>query len=162
MKVTGWTEWEDPNYIDITQENTKKRCAVMNSVPKLMDIDDFKKLTENEKETYLEGRKSDIDKAFENYDRSGEELEAEIREAVIIELREKGYHFFGEHHQNHPRGTPIIDNKYIYCVSMREWGAVMAEAYPDEDYALCYDDNYRYCKWAWYSDDLKNNVKFPE
>lgn len=161
MKVTGWTEWEDPNYVDITQENTKKRCAVMNTVPKLMNIDDFKKLTENEKETYLEERKSAVDKAFENYDRSCEELEAKIREAVIIELREKGYHFFGEHHQNDPHGTPIIDDKYIYCVSMRTWGGVMAEAYPDEDYSQIKDDNFRYCKWAWYNPDLKDQIIMP-
>ena len=162
MKVTGWTEWGDKNYIDIVHENINKRCEIMNTVPRLMNINDYIELTEDDKKNYLEARRVAIDKAFEHYNRAGEDLENEIRKAVVLELKEKGYHFFGEHHQNHPRGTPIIDNKYIYCVSMREWGAVMAEAYPDEDYSSCYDDNYRYCKWAWYSDDLKNNVKFPE
>lgn len=160
MKVTGWTEWGDDNYIDITHENMRKRCEVMSAFP-LPSFDEFMKIPEEDREIYLEKRRIAVDIAFEDYYKDNKEMESleqEIRDVVIEDIRNNGYHFFGEHHQNHEYGTPIIDDKYIYCVSMRDWGSIMADAYPDEDY-----DGYglQYCKWAWYNPELRDSIMLP-
>lgn len=85
-----------------------------------------------------------------------------VRQSVIRELRDNNYHFSGDYHQNGDFGCPIIDDKYSFEVSEREWGAIMAEAYPNEDYAI-YDKRateqnesfgtFRYLKWAFTSGD---------
>lgn len=83
------------------------------------------------------------------------------RQAVIEDIRNNNYHFSGEYHQNGDFGCPIIDDEYSFEVSQREWGSIMADAYPDEDYTI-YDErtadlnkpfgSFRYLKWAFTSD----------
>ena len=72
MKVTGWANWEDGNYLDTDQ----------------MTLVEFN----------------------------------QARDAIIEEIRSKGYKFTGTDHQCRHGCCPIIDNKYIYCVSQRNWG----------------------------------------
>ena len=84
-----------------------------------------------------------------------------VRQAVVEELRNNNYHFSGDYHQNGDFGCPIIDNKYSFEVSVREWGDIMAEAYPNEDYTI-YDskgEDCRYLKWAFTSSE--NEVITP-
>lgn len=68
----------------------------------------------------------------------------EARQAVINNIKEKGYKLCGQYHQNGDYGCPVIDDKYIFRVSMRCWGRIMAEALdlPDKD-------GMGYCEWAW-------------
>lgn len=84
------------------------------------------------------------DLRFKSVDDMNDEEYDEAYNAVVKELREKGYKIAGNSHQYCNNCCPIIDNKYIYCVSMRSWGKVMAEALniPNED-------GYAYCMWAW-------------
>lgn len=85
----------------------------------------------------------------------------EMRRAVITELRENNYHFSGNEHQNANNCVPIIDDKYAFEVSCREWGSIMEEAYPDEDYSI-YEEDMRYLKWSFIClPEFKNDVKLP-
>ena len=49
-------------------------------------------------------------------------------QAVITELREKGYRFGGDAHQEKRGCCPVLNNGAKVCYSMRGWGAIMAEA----------------------------------
>ena len=82
---------------------------------------------------------------------------------MIEDIREHGYHFFGEQHQNAEYGVPVLDGKYLFQESFRVWGAIMAEAYPDEDYGTADNDDgkYNYCKWAWYNSELESEIVIP-
>lgn len=73
-----------------------------------------------------------------------EEFE-EAWNAVVKELKEKGYHFDGSYHQNGDFGVPVLDNGERFQVCMRYWGGVMADAFPEE-----FDDpdnSYNYVRW---------------
>lgn len=67
-----------------------------------------------------------------------------IRCAIIQEIKEKGYQFTGDYHQNGYYGIPIINDKYTIIYSQRSWGDIMADALELPD-----DDGYAYVKWAW-------------
>ena len=165
MKVTGWTEWGDSIYIDIRHENINARCELLEDVKKdfpLPSPEEVKNIPEEYLKAYFEDRDRALDAAFQKYyeeNSEAEDLEEEIRRVVVSEIRDKGYHFSGDSHQGAPNCTPVIDDRYIYCVSMRDWGQIMAEAYPDEDYGKA--DDLRYCKWAWYNPDLQSETVFP-
>lgn len=86
----------------------------------------------------------------------------EIRQAVINELRENGYHFSGNEHQYADHCVPVIDDKYALQASFREWGAIMEDAYPDEDYSD-FHKGCGYCKWAFISyDKFGKDIKLPD
>lgn len=80
----------------------------------------------------------------------------EEEQAVINALKEKGYIFSGEYHQNGNFGVPYFDNGKPYQVSMRHWGKIIAEARPDiVDLVLKKKQIYTplnlvdYCFFAW-------------
>ena len=52
----------------------------------------------------------------------------EVDRAVIAELREKGYKFDGFQHQYSRNCAPVLNDGTKVLYSMREWGAIMAEA----------------------------------
>jgi len=62
--------------------------------------------------------------------------------AVVREMKSKGYRFTGESHQNCPNCVPLINGKYTFELSMRNWGRLMAEV-------LGLEDEFAYCEWAW-------------
>lgn len=66
----------------------------------------------------------------------------EATQTVIDDIKSHGYKINGSSHQN--GYAPIIDNKWLYAISMRSWGAIMQKAYdlPDED-------GLGYVLWAW-------------
>ena len=72
--------------------------------------------------------------------------ESDVERIIAEELRSKGYKFTGDYHQNGDYGAPVFDNCKIYKGSQRDWGGIMADAYPDE---IDNSDGYGYCKWAW-------------
>lgn len=79
---------------------------------------------------------------------------------VVAEVRKHNYHFTGSMHQDMECCVPIIDGKYLFQISQRSWGQLMADAYPNEDYSQ-YESHsadlgepkgsYNYLKWAWTS-----------
>lgn len=86
--------------------------------------------------TYLENPKyADID------DMSKEQFE-EATNAVIEEIKKRGYRICGYSHQD--GYCPVIDDKYIFAVSYRTWGKIMQRAMGVPD-----DDNLGYVAWAW-------------
>ena len=80
----------------------------------------------------------------------------EAREAVKNEIKAKGYKISGASHQYINYCTPIIDNKFLYGVSMRSWGAIMQEAYDIPN-----DNGYGYVVWAWTHPDKEKEI-FPK
>ena len=72
----------------------------------------------------------------------------EVDDAVISALKENGYIFTGDMHQNCDTGCPIIDGKYLAEYSERCWGDIIARAYPDTIPDRCRGE-YAYVVWAW-------------
>lgn len=96
------------------------------------------------------------------FDRIGDSIYDELKKAVIRELQENGYHFSGNEHQYADHCVPVIDDKYALEVSFREWGAIMEDAYPDEDYSM-YKENMGYCKWSFIClPEFEKDVKLPD
>ena len=50
---------------------------------------------------------------------------AEAENAVIEEIRSKGYCFDSSYHQSGDFGTPLLDNGMILFCYMRQWGRLM-------------------------------------
>lgn len=71
-------------------------------------------------------------------------------EATIEDIRKHNYHFSGSYHQNGLYGVPVFDNGQSLMVSMRTWGKIMADAWPDE---LNNSSSMGYCNWAWNAPD---------
>lgn len=150
MKVTGWTSWEDDRYIDILHENMRDRCDVLSKYP-IPSLEEFKRMTPQEIEERHRAMDLDLDEYYKKS--QTEHLARDMYDIIVQDVREHNYHFTGDSHQSHPHGTPIIDDKYIYCMSTRSWGWLMADAYPDEDYSI-YNGN-SYLKWAWHNPDIE-------
>ena len=74
------------------------------------------------------------------------EQREEVENIIAKELRDKGYKFTGNYHQNGDYGVPIFDNGMVYQCTQRTWGGIMVDAYPDE---IDNSDGYGYLKWAW-------------
>lgn len=71
-----------------------------------------------------------------------DEVFDDVMDLVINEVRTKGYKLTGCDHQY--AYCPVIDNKYLFGVSMRKWGEVMQKAYD-----LPNNDGLGYVYWAW-------------
>lgn len=69
----------------------------------------------------------------------------EVERIISTELRQRGYKFTGDYHQNGDYGVPVFDNGKTYQCSQRTWGAIMAAAWPEE----IGTDPYAYTLWAW-------------
>ena len=69
------------------------------------------------------------------------------RNAIIDELREKGFRFSGDYHQYGDSGCPILNDGTCFTVSSREWGAIMAEA-------LYVDNSDGFAYMEWYMDSF--------
>lgn len=92
----------------------------------------------------------------DKYEYMDEKEECEAEKIIVSELRKNNYHFNGFYHQNGEKGCPIFDNGKQYRTTMRNWGAIMAEAFPDE-----IKDFLEYSAWAWTDADEKL-IKYPE
>lgn len=161
MKVTGWTYFENPKYIDLQEEHTKIACKLTKNIPKIPDRETFSKMSEEEQEKTLQNRKVAFNAALDNEELHNiNVLRTEAYNAVIKELRENCYHFTGNAHQNEDYGTPIIDDKYILCLSQRSWGALMADAFPNE---IDNSEGLGYIKWAWtVPEGEEDKIKCPK
>jgi hypothetical protein len=82
------------------------------------------------------------DKRFKSVDFLSAEDYALAENAVIEELKANNYKFSGRDHQW--GYCPVIDNEYIFQVSMRKWGDIMRKAYD-----LPNEDELGYVLWAW-------------
>ena len=66
----------------------------------------------------------------------------EVEKIIAEEIRKCGYKFTGSYHQDGDYGVPIIDDTWLYQCTCREWGGIIADAYPDE---IDNSDGYGYC-----------------
>lgn len=71
---------------------------------------------------------------------------AKVKSIIAEELRSNGFRFDGRYHQGGETGVPVFDNNHTFQCSMRVWGEIMAEAYPEE---IDNSDGYGYLVWAW-------------
>ena len=78
-------------------------------------------------------------------------------DAFVLELRKRGYHFTGFYHQGGEYGVPVFDDGGWLRVSFRQWGAIMAKAFPEE----VGTDKMAYIHWAWTWDDDQSLIKYP-
>lgn len=90
------------------------------------------------------------------WSRTTEHTWDEARAAVIEALRAGQYKFTGDYHQNGDFGVPVLDNGEVFQVSQRQWGSIMADAYPEEHAPA---DEYSYTRWAWIA---PGEMKIPE
>jgi len=62
-----------------------------------------------------------------------------VCDAIICEIREKGYDFeWAAHQSNELSCTPIINNGYKICCGARTWGWIMEEALGKEGWDIVY------------------------
>lgn len=160
MKVTGWTYWENPNYIDIAKENTKIRANAVKDIEPIPNAKERHKYTDEQLDELLKIRRDKFGKALDNEEiHKMDAIQKEVINAVVNNLRENGYHFSGDTHQSYEFGVPIIDDKYILCVSMRTWGGIMAEAFPNE---IDNSNGLGYVMWSWYNSKTQDGkTKLP-
>lgn len=65
-------------------------------------------------------------------------LWANAEQAVINEIRRKGYKFGGNYHQYGEFGCPVFEDHRVFMVSMRHWGDIMSRVWGGD-----------YCSFAW-------------
>ena len=88
---------------------------------------------------------TDYDSEYPSITVSNEEI-GEVVSIVVDEIKEKGYAFSGNDHQNSYTGVPVFDNGTCLRASMRSWGMIMTFAYPEVDGQLTkYMDFYMDC-----------------
>ncbi len=71
-----------------------------------------------------------------------------VLRAVVNALREGGYKFGGNSHEDAMTGTPVLNDGTRVCYSWRGWGGVMAKALN-----LRNEDGYSYM--SWYMDTME-------
>ena len=88
-------------------------------------------------------------------DEERERLWKEAERAVIDCIRRNGFEFGGFYHQSGEFGMPLFDNGTVFFASLREWGAIMYEAWEPEG-----KDPYGYALYAW--DYEVGECKYPK
>lgn len=83
-----------------------------------------------------------------------DEEEQEYVDAIVREIREKGYRIAGFAHQGDQFCTPVFDDGRRYTASFRQWGGIMADA-------LGIDGEYAYVRWAWSAPSAGLNLPKP-
>lgn len=94
------------------------------------------------------------DEQYQDIDKMTHDEFIEATDLVVNEIRSHGYKFHGGRHQE--GYCPIIDDKWLYGVSMRSWGAIMQRAYD-----LPNEDGLGYVIWAWTTPENEKEV-LPE
>ena len=74
-----------------------------------------------------------------------------VSRAIAAEIRNKGYRFGGNYHQEGETGAPVLSDGTIVRYSMRTWGAVMADAWNVDN-----SDGMAYMEW--YMDNVEELV----
>ena len=89
-------------------------------------------------------------------------------DCVITAIREAGYKFSGDYHQNGDYGTPYFDNGIPFVLSQREWGDVMAKAWPEiiKEWRESIPEkdrfsNMDYIAFAWYNNKIDKYYNYP-
>jgi hypothetical protein len=72
-------------------------------------------------------------------------------EITVQYMKQHSYRFNGFYHQNGEFGTPYFDTMKKLCLTIRSWGALMAEVLDipkDEQNGR----DMSYCYWAWWAE----------
>lgn len=77
---------------------------------------------------------------------------SKLRSTIINEIRDKGYKFSGSSHYYLPNCTPVLNSGEKYCLPYREWAALMAQAWHEDN-----SDGYGYLFWV---DDMFDKTQF--
>ena len=137
MTVTAWTneEYAREHYRDLFEE----RLALLNPNKKSLSPNELKEMASSKDIPYDEFMKdwlAEYEKqpTFIDEDRAKAlmQIYREMEQTVIEHCKEKGIRFSSDYHQ-YGCGIPIIDNKYMFFLTLREWGRIMSEC--DDDYS---------------------------
>ena len=138
MKITAWTneEYARKHYIDPSDE----RLKLLNTDKKMITPNELKELAETDGIS-VEEEYEKWNQEFEKIPTFTDEKKAkelmqiykEMEQTVIEHCKENGIRFSGDYHQSGDYGIPIIDDKYMFFCTLREWGYVMAQADENED-----------------------------
>lgn len=79
----------------------------------------------------------------------------DVWNCVREELERRNIKFDAVYHQNGEYGVPVIDDRYVLQVSMRMWGALVAESEGNMR-------NFNYMDWYMSDDDKLFNIPNPE
>ena len=87
----------------------------------------------------------------EEYQRIENQAEEETACEITVQyMRRHGYKFTGSYHQYGERGAPYFDTNQKLCLSMRGWGALMAQVLElPKDMSDKLGIDMSYCQWAW-------------
>jgi hypothetical protein len=137
MKVTAWTneEYARKHYIDPFDE----RLNLMNPNKKMITPNELVEMAKskgisNEEMYQIWSDVNDKIPTWIDEDKAKEydSILIEMQECVINHCKEKGIRFSSDYHQ-YGCGIPLIDNKYMFFCTLREWGRIMSEC--DDDYS---------------------------
>ena len=82
---------------------------------------------------------------------------AYLTTTVIKEIRKHGYRFTGDYHSNETGYVPVFNSGEKFCVSYRQWGAIMAQALREDN-----RDGMAYTKWFNSWEHNASSFVFPE
>ena len=83
-----------------------------------------------------------------------DEEEQEYVDAIVREIRMRGYRITGFAHQGDQFCTPVFDDGRRYTASFRQWGGIMADA-------LEIEGEFAYAQWAWCAPPEGMNLPKP-
>lgn len=133
MKVTAWSneEYAREHYIDLFNE----RLNLMNPNKKMITPNELVEMAKskgisNEEMYQIWSDVNDKIPMWLDEDKVKEynSLLSEMETCIINHCKEKGIRFSGDYHQNGDYGIPVIDDKYMFFCTLREWGYVMAQS----------------------------------
>lgn len=137
MKVTAWTneEYAREHYRDLFEE----RLALLNPNKKSLSSNELKEMASSKGipfDKFMKDWLAEYEKqpTFIDEDRAKElmQIYREMEQTVIEHCKKRGIRFSSDYHQ-YGCGIPIIDNKYMFFCTLREWGRIMSEC--DDDYS---------------------------
>lgn len=91
---------------------------------------------------------------WDNFDYENAPLNDDVIDAVAEEIREHGYSFGGDSHQNKDGCVPLLNTAQAVRCSMRTWGGIMAYAHFGSSIEMAY--------MGWYMDCCTNELVYPE
>lgn len=136
MQITGWTFYDNKKFIDPDEE----RRSLWNPERKIMPPKeigkDVKALEKWREENEKIPRYTDEKRAAELI-----KIYEDMYSLTVEHCKKTGIRFNANYHQGGEEGCPVFDDKYIMQVSLRTWGALMADV-EDNDDPMGYVDYY--------------------
>ena len=133
MQLTGWTHYENKNFVGPLEERWNKYRNKNKIFPKQIDV---QKYAEDNNISLEESSKILLDKYNKIPDWIDEEKVKEYEKIneectnVLVDYCVKNHIFISDdEHQNEDWGCPVFDNKWKLTFTLRAWSGIMAEVW---------------------------------